>query len=203
MIRLTAGNAKAVDFIIRDGAGTLVQNLPSATSIKFQVKRDRMDTLEEAVIRYISHPRTLGEVIYEGTDAPVPPGNLLNVPVIPGSVVISDGVETFNDIATPGVLAGSLGGTGTLAYDTGAYTLSFATPPVLDVEVIANYNQGLTPQINFDIPKTGWIRIYLQSTDTLLRPGDYYFALQAEWPTERVELTIGDGVLTIQQDTIR
>ena len=202
MIRVTSGNPKVIDFIILDGNNVLVPNLPDATSIRFQVKRDRLDSYDLALISYLTHPKVLSEVIFTSIGAPVPPGNLASIPVIPESVVITDGVETFNDHIA-GTLTGSLGGTGTIDYDTGAYTLNFATAPALDVTVRASYLQDITPRIQYDVPKTGWIRVHVASLDTALRPGDYYFALQVEWPTERIELTIGDGVLSVQQDTIR
>lgn len=61
------------------------------------------------------------------------PGSI-DGPVVPGSVIYTDGVEVFSD---PGAfsndpsatLTGSLGGTGTFVYATGTYSITFATPP--------------------------------------------------------------------------
>jgi hypothetical protein len=63
---------------------------------------------------------------------------LLNTPVEPGTVVVTDGVETFSDNGR-GVLTGDAGGSGTINYDTGAISVTFAVAPLEDVDVEASY----------------------------------------------------------------
>lgn len=65
-------------------------------------------------------------------------GNLANVPVEPGTVSITDGVETFTDDGC-GRLTGSAGGSGTINYTTDAYSITFNANVVNAVEVTAGY----------------------------------------------------------------
>lgn len=65
-------------------------------------------------------------------------GALASFPVEPGTVVIGDGVETFADDCF-GNLTGDAGGSGTINYKTGAYTLTFNANVVLATEVTADY----------------------------------------------------------------
>lgn len=53
-------------------------------------------------------------------------------------VTITDGVETFVDDYS-GNLIGSLGGTGTINYATGAYDVTFNTAPILSAAITADY----------------------------------------------------------------
>jgi hypothetical protein len=69
-------------------------------------------------------------------------GTLAAFPVEPGTVAISDGVETFADDGS-GRLVGSAGGSGTINYKTGAYTLAFNANVVNEVDVEADYVTAL------------------------------------------------------------
>lgn len=60
------------------------------------------------------------------------------LPVEPGSVVVTDGVETFADDGS-GRLAGDAGGTGTINYKTGAYSVSFGANVGNGTNVTADY----------------------------------------------------------------
>lgn len=55
-------------------------------------------------------------------------GTFAGAPLVPGSVSVSDGVETFTDNGV-GVLVGSASGTGTINYETGAYSVTFNAAP--------------------------------------------------------------------------
>ncbi len=57
--------------------------------------------------------------------------------ILPGSFTATDGVEIFTDNAD-GTLTGDLTGTGTLNYDTGAFSLTFNTVVVNLVDVTMN-----------------------------------------------------------------
>jgi len=65
-------------------------------------------------------------------------GSTVSTPIIQGSFIITDGVETFKDDG--GLLTGTLGGSGTLNYLTGAYVITFATAPVADSVIKASYS---------------------------------------------------------------
>lgn len=62
-------------------------------------------------------------------------GTIDEAPVRVGSVVVTDGVETFTD-NSDGTLTGSAGGTGTVNYWTGAISVTFFAAPALGAEVI-------------------------------------------------------------------
>lgn len=67
-------------------------------------------------------------------------GTLANFPARPGDIEISDGVETFTDATGGGVLTGSAGGTGTIVYATGVYSVTFHAAPLGAVKVLATYH---------------------------------------------------------------
>lgn len=68
-------------------------------------------------------------------------GIIAQYPIQPGTLVITDGVETFVDDGL-GRLTGDAGGSGTIVYATGAYNLSFAANVVTLTDVEAtNYNE--------------------------------------------------------------
>jgi len=80
-----------------------------------------------------------GEVIETGDGSTKAfTGNLAAHPVEPGTLVVTDGVETFADDGS-GRLAGSAGGSGTINYRTGAYAVTFNANVVNAVEVTAGY----------------------------------------------------------------
>lgn len=68
-------------------------------------------------------------------------GVIAHHPIQPGTLVITDGVESFTDDGL-GRLTGDDGGSGTIVYATGAYSLSFNANVVNATEVEAtNYNE--------------------------------------------------------------
>lgn len=56
-------------------------------------------------------------------------GTLGSAPLVPGTIIFADSVESFFDNAD-GTLTGSQGGAGTINYTTGAYDITFAVAPV-------------------------------------------------------------------------
>ena len=84
-----------------------------------------------------------GEVvgIGEGIVGPYT-GNLANVPIVPGSITITDSVETFLDDGK-GVLYHEAPVTnGTINYVTGAYSVTFTVAVPQDTPITADYNEG-------------------------------------------------------------
>ena len=65
-------------------------------------------------------------------------GTLANSPIEPGTVVVTDGVETFADDGC-GRLYGDAGGAGTINYKAGTYVLGFNANVVLATDVTADY----------------------------------------------------------------
>lgn len=64
------------------------------------------------------------------------------LPVEPGTVSITDGVETFSDDGH-GRLTGSAGGSGTVYYKTGVVSVEFAANVVNLTEVVADYTTAI------------------------------------------------------------
>lgn len=95
-----------------------------------------------------------GEVIGTGDGATLTFANVLvyragNPKNTCFGIVVTDGVETFTDDFN-GVLTGSLGGTGTINYTTGAISVTFNTAPAGAASITASYqhensnNTGIT-----------------------------------------------------------
>lgn len=85
---------------------------------------------------------TATEVIATGNGATKAfTGTIAHHPIQPGTLVITDGVEAFSDDGL-GRLTGDAGGSGTVVYATGAYSISFNANVVnlTDVEA-SNYNE--------------------------------------------------------------
>lgn len=59
-------------------------------------------------------------------------------PVKAGSVTVTDGVETFTDNGD-GTLTGDQGGSGTVNYDTGEISVTFANAPASGAQILADY----------------------------------------------------------------
>jgi len=73
-------------------------------------------------------------------------GTASTFPILPGTTVITDNVETFQDTNTTFttsnvILTGSLGGTATLNYSTGALSVTFNTAPLDGQNIYFSYTQ--------------------------------------------------------------
>jgi hypothetical protein len=101
----------------------------------------QIDILDEAVITCGSLVAVDDEVIGSGDDTEVTfSGTLVNYPICVGSLSITDGTETFTDNGD-GTLTGSAGGTGTINYTTGAYSVTFNAAPATGVDnITGDYN---------------------------------------------------------------
>lgn len=99
--------------------------------------------------RQYASQRVYGEALGSGYQATFT-GTLVYLPVITGSVQITNGVETFTDNGAGGMTS-SLSGThvtGTINYTTGAYTVTFAVDNVLGNPVTANYQYFYQQSVN-------------------------------------------------------
>lgn len=65
-------------------------------------------------------------------------GTLTGIPIVTGTLQITDGAEIFTD-NTDGTLSGNAGGTGTIIYSTGVWSVTFANNVTTGVAIQANY----------------------------------------------------------------
>jgi hypothetical protein len=72
-------------------------------------------------------------------------GTLTHMPVVKGSVVVSDGIESFTDPEGDGTLAGTSGGNGTISYGAGHVLVNFFNSPGNGKDVRVNYSYGEPP----------------------------------------------------------
>jgi hypothetical protein len=70
-------------------------------------------------------------------------GTLGVFPIEAGSLSITDGVEKFTDNGG-GLLVGNLGGSGTIVYTTGIWSITFNTAVVTGVNIVASYQSEAT-----------------------------------------------------------
>lgn len=99
---------------------------------------------------------------------------LAKAPVRPGSVEVTDAVETFIDDGL-GRLAGDDGGSGTVDYETGAVSVTFAAAPANAAAVTADYERE--PRAVLDEP----VDTTLSGSGLVIRMG----------PVNRVMLKVG------------
>lgn len=63
-------------------------------------------------------------------------GTLGSAPLVPGTIIFADNVESFTDEGD-GTLSGTKGGAGNIDYTTGIYSITFATAPASGVAINA------------------------------------------------------------------
>ena len=101
----------------------------------------------------------LGEQIEVGDGGAGPyTGNFAWAPVQPSTITITDGTETFTDDGA-GVLTGDAGGSGTIVYSTGAFSVTFNAVVALSTPILADYDVDLeghaaVPQIDISLQQS-------------------------------------------------
>lgn len=80
--------------------------------------------------------------------------SLANAPADPGSLVITDGVETFTDDGL-GRLVGDAGGSGTIDYAAGTGSVTFNANPAVDADIAADYHTAIAGVLNEELDLTG------------------------------------------------
>lgn len=93
---------------------------------------DGMQILNDA-----GDPNT-SEIIAVGSGVVAYAGTLAAFPIVPGTLSITDGVEIFSDNGA-GLLTGNLGGTGTINYTTGVWSVTFNTAVVIGTSIVGTY----------------------------------------------------------------
>jgi hypothetical protein len=120
-VRFTSGNHNGRSYnIISNTADTLTCTIPLGSS----VSGENIGTGDG------------GTTVFSGT---------LADPVDTGTLSITDTVEIFSD-NSDGTLTGDNGGSGTITYATGAWSVTFGAPPANDQAITADYD----PVFNFD-----------------------------------------------------
>lgn len=61
------------------------------------------------------------------------------LPIVPGTVIVTDGIENFTDLAANGVLVGTQGGIGSVNYTTGAISVTFFSAPPSASNIFLTY----------------------------------------------------------------
>ncbi len=89
-------------------------------------------------------------------------GSLVTFPILARSFAPTDGVESFIDNGD-GTLTGSAGGTGTINYTTGAWTLNFNAAVGATVNIYAKY----TPLVASPLPIMGLKQYTNENTDVI------------------------------------
>jgi len=103
------------------------------TSVTIKVSDDQGNTYSNT-----SRTESIGTGDGTATDFS---GTLSYTPIVPGSVTVTDGNETFTDNGD-GTLTGSAGGSGTINYYTGAISVSFASAPSSGADISVSYTQA-------------------------------------------------------------
>jgi len=112
------------------------------TDTNVQVSGNLIDLYYDRILFDASFPDAYvdAESIGTGDGATVTfTGTLTDFPVVPKSFIASDDVETFKDEDGDGTLTGSLGGTGSVTYATGTYSVTFNTFPADGQDISATY----------------------------------------------------------------
>lgn len=130
---------------------------------------------------------TANEVIAVGSGVTNYTGTLANVPVVSGSLTITDGIETFVG-DSEGALIGNLGGFGTIVYATGAFNITFATAVPNLTNITASYVSGIS--IVPDIVTTRWNPIMSIGQKVQFCYIDIYYRVVSEDPLNPISVTL-------------
>jgi hypothetical protein len=131
---IATGNASQITF-----TGGL-QNPPVVIGSLFITSDDPL-TNEQQVVQ--DQGNIVNQQISTGTGINTYNGILTVFQIQPGTLSITDGVETFTDGGT-GSLVGSLGGRGTIVYSTGVWSVTFNAAVIAGVGIEATYQTNLT-----------------------------------------------------------
>jgi len=139
------------------------------------------------------------DVIATGNGGKTYSGTLQTHPIIIGSFAPTDGTESFTDNGD-GTLTGSAGGSGTINYSSGAWTLSFNANVSSGVLITASYNPMITRAI---MGLKTWVN-EMTGTTTLIaldtrRASAYDIGSQSFVPIDGMSqiIWVGDGSTTM------
>lgn len=105
----------------------------------FWLNGNKIDYYQDPALFYANNPEQYqAQSIGTGDGGTVLFTNTLSgVPIIDGSLVITDGTETLTD--SNGLITGDLGGSGTINYTTGAISVTFASAPASGDDIMVRY----------------------------------------------------------------
>ena len=127
-----------------------------------------------------------GEVVGTGDGTTVTfTATLAYPPVEAGTLLVTDGVETFSDDGL-GVLTGDAAGTGSIDYQTGVLSVTFAAAPALDTSITGDYFTA----------EGGWkVYINLKNTGSADATIDNIFLNEKplnDYPIDNIKLFVSD-----------
>lgn len=128
-----------------------------------------------------------GETIDTGDGTTSYSGIVASPPVFPGSFTATDGTETFTD-NSQGILTGSLGGSGTINYTTGAWTLIFNSAVGGAVPILATYLMQVS--IIPDIVTTRWNPIMAVGQKVQFPYIDIYYSIVSTDTANPIQVTL-------------
>lgn len=115
-------------------------------------------------------------------------GTIKFIPVIAGTFTATDGTESFADDGA-GVLTGSAGGSGTIDYTTGAWTLNFNAIVSSSTTISATY-QTYGASFNLNITTTRWNPFIGAGQKTQFAYIDIYYAISSVDAENPIQLTL-------------
>lgn len=99
----------------------------------------QIDWYQDPNVYFNSNPIQISRfTVGSGDGATVTFSTTIGPPILAGTTIVTDNVETFTDDSN-GVLTGDLGGTGTVDYLTGAVSVTFATAPASGDNVLLSW----------------------------------------------------------------
>lgn len=128
-----------------------------------------------------------GEIIAVGDGGTTYSGTVANPPVKAGTFTATDGTEIFTD-NSDGTLTGDLGGTGTIDYTTGAFTLIFNSAVGIAVDITSDYDEEF--DIIPDIITTRWNPIVNMGQKVQFGYIDIYYYIASLDPTDPVSVQL-------------
>lgn len=127
------------------------------------------------------------ELIALGDGGAVYSGTAKYFPIVPGTFTATDSIETFTDNGD-GTLTGSAGGTGTINYTTGAWTLTFNANVTLNTSIRATYtSEGVS--FNVNITTTRWNPFMSLGQKTQFGYIDVYYSVASVNPADPIQVT--------------
>jgi hypothetical protein len=129
----------------------------------------------------------VNEIIAVGTGVATYTGTLASVPVVPSSLIITDGTEIFTS-DQEGILTGDLGGFGTIVYNDGTFSVTFNSVVPALTNILASYTSGT--EIVPDIVSTRWNPIMNVGQKIQFAYIDIYYRIVSDSAANPISVTL-------------
>ena len=129
----------------------------------------------------------VAELIATGNGGQNYSGTTVYHPIIAGTFVPTDGIESFVDVGD-GTLTGSAGGSGTINYATGAWTLHFNAGVANATPITSNYSAGAS--FNIDVKTTRWNPFMQTGQKTQFGYIDVFYSSASVNPLNPIAITL-------------